>query len=136
MERGNTIGSGKNTSGGGNGAGTRDPEGDGDGDGGGGRWSSDVDVEWLSQETNNYSGADLSSLVRNAAMAALREQVMFVARGENGRGGEDGVAGADLELELELARRHFEAALESTCPSSGAEAIAKHGGWAQQWHVG
>lgn len=131
MENANRTRSDKSASGSGNEVDTRDP------DGGGGRWSSDVDLEWLSQETKDYSGADLSSLVRNAAMAALRGRVLFVTRGENGLNGVDGASGADdFELELELTRKNFEAALESTSPSSSAETIARHECWARQWHVG
>lgn len=116
--------------------------------GGGGRWASDVDPEWLAQQTQGYSGADLSSLVRNAAMASLLEE-------EKGRGGEwfhigGGTKGGGSSssncsssssssskgVSLELGRRHFETALMSTEPSSGAEEVAKHETWARQWRVG
>lgn len=107
----------------------------GGGDGGGGRWARDVDVTWLSQETRGYSGADLSSLVRNAAMVALREEGERAAGGAgrpaSSAGGES-VGGRGV---LVLARRHFETALASTEPSSGPEAVAKHERWARQWHV-
>lgn len=106
----------------------------GDRDGGAARWASDVDTEWLSRETKGYSGADLTSLVRNAAMAALREQDERFCYPSGGGGGSGNVDGRSLS-QLLLARRHFEAALETTRPSSGAEAIAKHEGWARQWHV-
>ncbi len=109
---------------------------------GGGRWASDVDTEWLSQRTNGYSGADLSSLVRNAAMVALREE----GEGQGGGGGEarrcresgprggSGAAGGRTGA-LVLARRHFETALASTQPSSAPETVAKHERWARQWRV-
>lgn len=110
--------------------------------GGGGRWAGDVDVEWLSRETEGYSGADLSSLVRNAAMTALQERdEEEMGRGvgggmEVGSRSSAGARGRVAELDfLELARRHFQSALESTSPSSGVEAIEKHERWARQWHV-
>ncbi|CAM9442051.1 unnamed protein product [Pylaiella littoralis] len=115
--------------------------------GGGGRWASDVDLTWLSQQTKGYSGADLSSLVRNTAMIALleeregseggttacqvrvsgRNRVDVDIRAAGRDGGTDGV--------LVLARRHFNTALASTEPSSGPEAVARHERWARQWHV-
>lgn len=115
---------------------------------GGGRWANDVDLTWLSQETKGYSGADLSSLVRNAAMIALREE----GEGRKGGGGRPvgirdsvNVASANVSAAgrddvctngvLVLARRHFDTALASTEPSSGPEAVAKHERWARQWHV-
>lgn len=104
---------------------------------GGGRWARDVDVAWLSQQTKGYSGADLSSLVRNAAMVALREEGERAAGGTAMRaasavGGSVSVARNGV---LVLERRHFEAALSRTEPSSGPEAVAKHERWARQWHV-
>lgn len=103
----------------------------GGGGGGGGKWARDVDIAWLSQQTKGYSGADLSSLVRNAALVALREERERAAEGAvrpaSTAGGRGGL--------LVLARRHFETALASTEPSSGPEAVAKHERWARQWHV-
>ena len=103
----------------------------------GGRWASDVDTAWLSQQTEGYSGADLSSLVRNAAMASLR------AQGDESSEGKEGgrchvSSGSDSDAAtayLVLARRHFETALASTRPSSGPEVVARHESWARQWHV-
>ncbi|CAN0467597.1 unnamed protein product, partial [Ectocarpus sp. 12 AP-2014] len=106
----------------------------------GGRWASDVDLLWLSRQTKGYSGADLSSLVRNAAMVALREE-----GGGGGQGGRRGALSSFVgggrgtgrkEGVLIITRKHFEAALASTQPSSGAETAAKHERWARQWHVG
>lgn len=113
--------------------GSRGVDGSGRTGGGGGRWARDVDVAWLSQQTKGFSGADLSSLVRNAAMVALREEgegVAKVAARQVTAGGSAGGRGL-----LMLARRHFETALASTEPSSGPEAVAKHERWARQWHV-
>lgn len=108
----------------------------------GGRWASDVDLLWLSRQTKGYSGADLSSLVRNAAMVALREEG---GGGGGGRGGRRGALSSFVgggrgtgrkEGVLIITRKHFEAALASTQPSSGTETAAKHERWARQWHVG
>ena len=100
------------------------------------RWADDVDEAWLSRQTQGYSGADLNSLVRNAAMAALRDQ-------KKAKGGEEREipasfchgASSSSEVLVMLARRHFEEALASTQPSSGLETVAKHESWARQWHV-
>ncbi|CAN0339737.1 unnamed protein product, partial [Ectocarpus sp. 12 AP-2014] len=106
----------------------------------GGRWASDVDLLWLSRQTKGYSGADLSSLVRNAAMVALREE-----GGGGCRGGRRGALSSFVgcgrgtgrrEGVLIITRKHFEAALASTQPSSGTETAAKHERWARQWHAG
>ncbi|CAM9512107.1 unnamed protein product [Discosporangium mesarthrocarpum] len=105
--------------------------GSGQGAGAGGRWAGDVDLEWLSgRVTEGYSGADLSSLVRNAAMAAFQE----VLDGE-GRGGGDGVCGTGIRVgvPLEIAQRHFVLALAATGPSSSPEVVRRHESWAQEW---
>lgn len=109
------------------------------------RWSDDVDIDWLSLETERYSGADLSSLVRNAAMSALLEQEpqgFFVdVGGDRELGASTKTAPRDFggitkgSVQLELARRHFENALETTSPSSGLDVISKHEAWARQWHL-
>lgn len=91
----------------------------------------------------------MSSLVRNAAMLALREEGEGQGGGgdeerrrrESGpriggraAGGRSGAAGGRSGT-LVLARRHFETALASTQPSSGPETVAKHERWARQWRV-
>lgn len=101
------------------------------------KWATDVDEAWLLRKTQGYSGADLTSLVRNATMAALRDHEV------NGGGTEWGHCvsvdrGALSNMGrglLVLARRHFETALATTQPSSGVETVASHESWARQWHA-
>lgn len=106
----------------------------------GGSWASDVDAAKLSRQTQGYSGADLASLVRNAAMAALQDHEGGGAGeggcGRSSSGGGSGDGGGSSRGVLVLARRHFETALATTRPSSGSEVVAKHEGWARQWHRG
>lgn len=106
-----------------------------------GKWACDVDTAWLSQQTEGFSGADLSSLMRNAAMAALREQEGVEKWDGEGRwAGTNNASGEKPGTEgtenlLILSRRHFCAAIASTQPSSGPDAVAKHERWARQWRV-
>ncbi len=69
--------------------------------------SDDVDIGELAAETDGYVGADLASLCREAATAAVREHVRATAAGE-----------ASAVGEIVLTRNHFELALEEVGPSS------------------
>lgn len=101
------------------------------------KWATDIDEAWLLRKTQGYSGADLTSLVRNATMAALRDH-------EADWGGTEGGLCVSVDRSalskkgrylLVLARRHFETALATTQPSSGLETVARHESWARQWHA-
>lgn len=101
------------------------------------KWATDVDEAWLLRKTQGYSGADLTSLVRNATMAALRDHEADLGGAEWGL-----CVSVDRSAlsnkgrdQLVLARRHFETALATTQPSSGLETVARHESWAQQWHA-
>ncbi|MCD6466597.1 MAG: CDC48 family AAA ATPase [Methanomicrobia archaeon] len=64
----------------------------------------DVDLKYLAERTENFSGADLEGLVREAAMTALRED----------------------ENIKEVSMRHFKKALEEITPSIDRETIKSY----------
>ncbi len=70
----------------------------------------DVDIDVLATETEGYVGADLASLCREAATAAVREHVQATAAGE-----------ASSVDDIVLTRAHFELALEEVKPSSESD---------------
>ncbi|XP_037423755.1 cell division control protein 48 homolog C-like [Triticum dicoccoides] len=72
--------------------------------------SVDVDLNAIArrEECNNLTGADLASLVNEAAMAALEERCEFLAKG-------DSSMSTDLTNKIKL--RHFEHALSKVKPS-------------------
>ncbi|KAE8813084.1 cell division control protein 48C [Hordeum vulgare] len=72
--------------------------------------SEDVDLETIArrEECNNLTGADLASLVNEAAMAALEERCEFLAKG-------DSSMSTDLTNKIKL--QHFEHALSKVKPS-------------------
>lgn len=76
--------------------------------------SSDVDLEALArrEECNNLTGADLASLVNEAAMAALEERLDFV---------EHGTSSMSSSCLIELS--HFERALSKVKPSVSEQLI-------------
>ncbi|MFB6173520.1 MAG: AAA family ATPase, partial [Halobacteriales archaeon] len=67
----------------------------------------DVDLDWLARRTENYVGADIEAVCREAAMAATREFVTSVSPEEI----EESVGN------VRISRSHFEEALEEVNPS-------------------
>ncbi|GAA5850820.1 hypothetical protein JCM8547_009098 [Rhodosporidiobolus lusitaniae] len=78
----------------------------------------DVDLERLAQDdlTQHFSGADLSSLVREASVATVRE--LFVRYGPAGPPVVEGQAGVAAGVKVEM--RHFVKAAKGTHPSVDA----------------
>ncbi|KAM3196660.1 hypothetical protein ACQJBY_072390 [Aegilops geniculata] len=72
--------------------------------------SEDVDLNAIArrEECNNLTGADLASLVNEAAMAALEERCEFLAKG-------DSSMSTDMTNKIKV--RHFEHALSKVKPS-------------------
>jgi transitional endoplasmic reticulum ATPase len=70
----------------------------------------DVDLDSLAAELEGYSGADLEAVVRDASMRAIREAA-------DAWGVEQADQNAD---EIEIERRHFDAAVEKVRPSLAA----------------
>ncbi|KAG2450863.1 hypothetical protein HYH02_004696 [Chlamydomonas schloesseri] len=68
----------------------------------------DVDLEAVAAQTDNYTGAELAAVCREAALAALREDLQ----------------GAEV-----VAARHFAAALAAVRPALSAAELAKYASW-------
>ncbi|MFC7046409.1 CDC48 family AAA ATPase [Halobacteriaceae archaeon GCM10025711] len=66
-----------------------------------------VDLDWLAKRTENYVGADIEAVCREAAMAATREFVNSVPREE----------AAESVGNVRITREHFEDALKQVTPS-------------------
>jgi len=71
----------------------------------------DVDLDELAAETENYVGADIEAVCREAAMAASREFVASVDRDDI----------PESVGNVRISRAHFDAALEEVGPSVSAE---------------
>lgn len=78
----------------------------------------DVNLEEISNcpECENYTGADLAALVREASIAAFRELVLH-PQTEN--------ANFKLEGDLKVYHRHFTVAFAKTKPSVGKDVRKK-----------
>lgn len=70
--------------------------------------ASDVDLDAIAKVTERYTGAELEAVCREAAMAALRE---------------------DIERASEVAMRHFEAAVKGVVPMLTEEMLEKYAAW-------
>ena len=70
--------------------------------------AADVDLDVLAGKTERYTGAELEAVCREAAMAALREDVVNAS---------------------EVAMRHFEAAVRGVVPSLTEEMLEKYAAW-------
>lgn len=70
--------------------------------------AADVDLASIAQRTERCTGAELAAVCREAAMAALRE---------------------DLEGAVEVAARHFEAAVAGISPSLTEEDLKRYEAW-------
>ncbi|GLI61884.1 hypothetical protein VaNZ11_004395, partial [Volvox africanus] len=68
----------------------------------------DVDLEAVAEETDMYTGAELAAVCREAALAALRE---------------------DLQGASQVAARHFTAALRTVMPALTAEQLKGYVEW-------
>ncbi|KAG2494237.1 hypothetical protein HYH03_007592 [Edaphochlamys debaryana] len=101
----------------------------------------DVDLGGLAARTEGYTGAELAAVCREAALAALREEMQeqamaAAAAGETGSGGE---ADARAAVEVEaagasgvVAGRHFEAALRAVRPALSAADLAAYAEWGRR----
>jgi transitional endoplasmic reticulum ATPase len=75
----------------------------------------DVPAEWLADTTENYSGADLEMLCREAGMLALREHICPGARKEQ-----------IILDEILVAKKHFQMAYERIKPHLSREMLAEY----------
>jgi SpoVK/Ycf46/Vps4 family AAA+-type ATPase len=72
----------------------------------------DVDLGRLADGCQGFTGAELAALCREAALAALRE---------------------DLEGAAAVARRHFDAVRGSAAPALTPAELVKYEGWGRQY---
>jgi transitional endoplasmic reticulum ATPase len=77
--------------------------------------SENVTVEWLAEITENYSGADIENLCREAGMLALREHI------------KPGMSKEELILDdITINKDHFEKALERIKPHLSREMLEEY----------
>jgi transitional endoplasmic reticulum ATPase len=77
--------------------------------------SENVTVEWLAEIVENYSGADLETLCREAGMLALREHI------------KPGMSKEELILDdITINKDHFERALERIKPHLSREMLEEY----------
>ena len=77
--------------------------------------SENVTVEWLAEITENYSGADIETLCREAGMLALREHI------------KPGMSKEELILDdITINKDHFERALERIKPHLSREMLEEY----------
>jgi transitional endoplasmic reticulum ATPase len=77
--------------------------------------SESVTVEWLAEITENYSGADIENLCREAGMLALREHI------------KPGMSKEELILDdITINKDHFERALERIKPHLSREMLEEY----------
>jgi SpoVK/Ycf46/Vps4 family AAA+-type ATPase len=70
--------------------------------------AADVDLTALAERTEGYTGAELAAVCKEAAMAALRE---------------------DVEKAIDVKAKHFEAAIRGVRPALTLEELAQYEAW-------
>ena len=106
----------------------------------------DVDLAALAAATAGFSGADIATLCRTAAMMPLRK-LLEVARGGAGAGGSGGVDAVRralaesgitdgrgvAALQMQVERKHFDDALAGTRPSVSAADARRFEQWMAEY---
>ncbi len=77
----------------------------------------DVDIDWLAERTEGYSGADIEAICREAGMLAIRETIKPGMSKEEAR---------EAAKKLKISKRHFEEALKKVKPSLTKEDLKKY----------
>merc|ERR1711959_89665 len=94
----------------------------------------DVDLDYIAEKTDKYSGADLTEICQRAAKLAIRENIERDIERERqmAEAGEDDMADVDQEdLVPEITRSHFEIAMRDARRSVSDQDLMKYGAFAQ-----
>ena len=85
----------------------------------------DVDIEWLAEKTEGYSGADIEAVCREAGMLAIREAIKPDMSREDAK---------KVAEKIKITRRHFEEALKKVRPSLTKEDIERYKRIVEEFH--
>jgi transitional endoplasmic reticulum ATPase len=85
----------------------------------------DVNIEWLADKTEGYSGADIEAVCREAGMLAIREAI------NPGMSREEAKKVAE---KIRITRKHFEEALKKVRPSLTKEDIERYKKIVEEFH--
>jgi len=85
----------------------------------------DVNIEWLADKTEGYSGADIEAVCREAGMLAIREAI------NPGMSREEAKKVAE---KIKITRKHFEEALKKVRPSLTKEDIERYKKIVEEFH--
>ncbi len=85
----------------------------------------DVDVEWLADKTEGYSGADIEAVCREAGMLAIREAIKPSMSREEAK---------KVAEKIRITKEHFEEALKKIKPSLTKEDIEKYKKIVEEFH--
>merc|ERR1719488_269256 len=95
----------------------------------------DVDLDFLAEKTDKFSGADLTEICQRAAKLAIRESIERDIERERQRAeaGEDAMEDVedDDDLVPEITRSHFEMAMREARRSVSDSDLMKYGSFAQ-----
>merc|ERR1712176_318542 len=89
----------------------------------------DVDLNYLAQKTEKYSGADLTEICQRAAKLAIRESIQFLM--ERIRAGEEDDEDYPDPVP-EITKAHFEEAVQNSRQSVSDADIVRYGAFAQK----
>merc|ERR1712176_779567 len=89
----------------------------------------DVDLNYLAQKTEKYSGADLTEICQRAAKLAIRESIQFLM--ERIRAGEEDDDDYPDPVP-EITKAHFEEAVQNSRQSVSDADIVRYGAFAQK----
>ena len=96
----------------------------------------DVDLDFLAEKTDKFSGADLTEICQRAAKLAIRESIAREIEREKMKGEGDDAAGDTMDVEEEdlvpeISREHFEEAMRSARRSVSDQDLMKYSAFAQ-----
>lgn len=98
--------------------------------------SKDVDLDFLADKTDKFTGADLTEICQRAAKLAIRENIeadiqRIKQREEAGEDNMDEGVDDDVDLVPEITKHHFELAMRDARRSVSDQDLMKYGSFAQ-----